>query len=98
MSKQPFRAGDAVEVLDGFHKGQVWVVAVYEAVRDEAHIAGWPYARVDKASTALRVHRAATDEQHAEMIASVADMRGEHGEGDPRRRALVHVQKSGGTP
>lgn len=96
--RQPFRAGDAVEVLGGEHAGEVWVVAVYEADRDTAWIAGWPCTMVGPATEKLRLHRAATDAQHAEMVESVSSMRGDHGEGDPRRRALEHVLAAGGTP
>lgn len=98
MTKQPLRAGDAVEVLLGTCKGEVWVVAVYEAAADTAWIAGWPCTMVTKATEALRLHRAATDQQHADMIASVANLRGDHGQGDPRRSALERVQAAGGCP
>ncbi len=95
---QPFRAGDAVEVLLGPNAGETWIVAVYDHGRDCAYIAGWPCTMVTKATESLKLHRAATDAQHAEMIASVADMRGDHGEGDPRRSALEYVRAAGGTP
>ena len=95
---QPFRAGDCAEVLLGDSKGQRWVIAVYDAAADCAYIAGWPCTLVTKASEALRLHRAATDAQHAEMVESVAQMRGDHGEGDPRRSALERVRAAGGTP
>lgn len=98
MTAQPFRAGDVVEMLVGAYAGQLWVVAVYEADRDDAWIAGWPCTMVDGASTKLRLHRAATDAQHAEMIDGVAKMRGDHDDGDPRTRALRAVLAAGGTP
>lgn len=95
---QPFRAGDAVEVLSGPCKGERWVIAVFEADRDVAWIAGWPCTMVTHATEALRLHRAATDKQHAEMVESVGRMRGDHGQGDPRRSALERVTEAGGTP
>ncbi len=95
---QPFRAGDAVEVLVGPNKGEVWVVAVYEAAADTAYIAGWPCSMVTQASEALRLHRAGSESQHTDMIASVARMQGDYCQGDPRRSALERVQADGGTP
>jgi hypothetical protein len=92
---QPFRAGDAVHVLAN---GETWVVAVYDASRDVAWIAGWPCTMVPDASTALKLKRAATDAQHASMVESVSQMRGEHGGGEPRRSALESVQARGGVP
>ncbi len=90
---QPFRAGDVVEVLVGDCRGERWVVAVYEADRDIALIAGWPCTMVTRASVALRLHDRASDAQHAQMVDLVAAMGA-----DPRRTALERVQASGGMP
>lgn len=97
-TKQPFRAGDVVRVKSGPCADQCWVVAVYETPSDIAWIAGWPCTMVSKATEALELNRAATDEQHAAMIAQVGELRGDHGGGDPRRGALERVQASGGVP
>lgn len=94
---QLFRAGDAVKVLTGYCAGETWVVAVYDASTDEAHIAGYPYACITNASKALALHRAATDVEHADMLASVENIAGMDGD-DPRRRALHRVRQLGGTP
>lgn len=98
MKAQPFRAGDAVTVLSGECAGETWVVAVYEAASDTAWIAGWPCTMVDQATQKLRLHRAATDAQHDEMLEGVRKMQGDHGGGDPRQRALEHILATGGTP
>lgn len=95
---QPFRAADVVEVLLGPHQGERWVLAVYESDRDTAWIAGWPCTMVTKATEALRLVERASDEKHAEMIEAVGKMRGDHGDGDPRRRALEHMLARGQTP
>lgn len=97
-AKQAFRAGDAVRVLSGPCAGETWVVAVYEARNDTAWIAGWPCTMITKATEAVELARAATDEQHALMVENVAKMRGDHGGGDPRRSALERVQAMGGVP
>jgi hypothetical protein len=91
--KQPFRAGDVVEMLVGTRAGERWVIACYNAERDEAWIAGWPETLVDEATRKLRLDRAASDEEHAEMIAAVSAMK----EG-MRRSALLAIQERGGTP
>lgn len=96
--EQPFRAGDVVEVLDGACKGEHWVVAVYDAEEDTAYIAGWPCTLIRDATGFLRLHQACTEKQHAEMVESVRNMRGDHGQGDPRRSALERVLANGGTP
>jgi hypothetical protein len=97
-NKQPFRAADIVEVLDGLHQGEQWVVAVYDAARDEAYMAGWPCTLVPNASASLVLVKAADDEDHANMVAGVTHLRGELGESDPRRCALGRVLAVGGTP
>jgi hypothetical protein len=92
---QPFRAGDVVEVLAGtdtLTSGEKWVIACYDAPRDFAYIAGWPETLVTEATKKLRRCEAATDEQHAQMIADVLASSG------PRRAALVAIQARGGTP
>ncbi len=98
MSAQPFRAGDVVRVRLGPCANEHWVVAVYDARSDTAYIAGWPCTMVTKATEALELHDAASDEEHAHMIASVATMRGDNGQGDPRRAALERVHAMGGVP
>lgn len=98
IAKQPFRAGDVVRVKLGPCKDERWVVAVYEAPSNTAFIAGWPCTMVTKATQAVELVEACTDKQHADMIESVAKMRGDHGEGDPRRSALERVQAIGGVP
>lgn len=98
LSQQPFRAGDTVRVKLGPCADERWVVAVYEADKDVAWIAGWPCTMISKASEAVVLERAATDEQHREMVANVARMQGDHGGGDPRRGALERVQATGGVP
>lgn len=95
MSSQPFRAGDVVRVKTGPCATERWVVAVYDASSDTAYIAGWPCTMVTKATAALDLADAATDEDHAQMVASIAKMPGGR---DPRRAALERVQASGGTP
>ncbi len=96
--KQPFRAGDHVRVLLGPHRGETWVVAVYEASNDTAWIAGWPCTMVTKATEALELAEACDDAEHARMVESVRKMQGDHGEGDPRRSAIERVLETGGTP
>jgi ribosomal protein L24 len=96
--QNPFRAGDTVEVLLGDSAGERWVIAVYDAATDSAYIAGWPCTLVTKATEALKLHRAATDEQHASMIADIEHLRGDHGGSDPRAIALRRVREAGGTP
>lgn len=97
--KQPFRAGDVVRVNTGPCRDEHWLVAVYEARNDTAFIAGWPCTMVTKATEALELVRAATDEEHAEMVESVSKMQGDYGGGsDPRRVALERVQAAGGVP
>lgn len=98
MTAQPFRAVDVVEVPLGPHKGEKWVVAVYDVRTDTAYIAGWPCTMVTKATEALRLVERASDEEHAEMVDSVPKMHGDHGEGDPRRQALEHVLAAGVRP
>lgn len=95
---QPFRSGDTVTVLRGMHMGECWVVAVYDAHRDEAYIAGWPCTCVSKASTELALFERATDEEHARMVESVRSMRDDRGNRDPRASALATVLDRGGTP
>ena len=98
MTKQPFRAGDTVRVLLGPHRGERWVVAVYEQRSDTAWIAGWPCTMVTKATEALELAEACDDAEHTRMIAAVSTMRSDHGGGDPRRSALERVQATGGVP
>lgn len=99
---QPFRAGDAVDVRVGGTEAkpitETWVIACYEADRDVAWIAGWPCSMVSKASEVLKLHRAATDIQHAQMVRDVLTMRGDFGDGDPRRTAMERVRSIGGVP
>jgi hypothetical protein len=94
----PFRSGDAVRVLTGPCAGETWVVAVYDAANDIAWIAGWPCTMVTKASEALALHRACSDEEHHETLESVRNLRGDHGEGDPRRSAYERIVAAGGAP
>ncbi len=95
---QPFRAGDTVEVLSGPCKGEHWGIAVYDAKRDEAWIAGWPCALVANATKALRIVEAVSDEEHAEMVEQVRAIRSDHGGRDPRAVAIESVLAAGGTP
>jgi hypothetical protein len=96
--EQPFRAGDAVRVKLGPCAGEVWVVAVYDARRDIAWIAGWPCSMVTKATEALELDEACDDAEHARMVDAVSKMESDSGGKDPRRSALEHVQAMGGTP
>jgi hypothetical protein len=90
--KQPFRAGDVVEITDG-QRVEEWTIAVYDAERDEAWIAGWPETLVSNATACLRLTQPATDDEHARMIADI-----ERSEASGRRAALKRVQERGGTP
>lgn len=93
---QPFRAGDVVEVVAGSHCGEHWVVACYDAERDELWCAGWPETLVTQASLlrTVKPHRAATDKQHADMVESVSKHEGRGSRGSAMRAILAR----GGTP
>lgn len=96
---QLFRAGDVVSVeMDGPSRGERWVVAVYDSATDIAFIAGWPCTMITRASEALKLFEACDDDEHARMVKAISEMRGDHGEGDPRRSALARVQARGDTP
>jgi hypothetical protein len=87
---QPFRAGDVVTAPAG--TPEQWVLACYDAVRDDAWMAGYPETLVANASKKLVRIEPATDEQHAAMIADVLASSG------PRRAAVEAIQARGGTP
>lgn len=89
---QPFRAGDVVAVKAGPCAGERWLVAVYDAKRDEAWIAGWPETLVTKATKAVELVEAATDEQHQRMCEDVERS------GGARASALKIVRERGGMP
>lgn len=97
-AKQPFRAGDVVRVKLGPCAGQEWGVAVYEANSDTAWIAGWPCTMVTKATEALDLAEACSDEEHARMVEAIARIQGDRGGKDPRLSALERVQAAGGVP
>ena len=97
-TKQPFRAGDTVLVKSGPCANQRWGVAVYDASTDNAWIAGWPCTMIANASEALELYEACTDAEHEAMVEAISKMRGDHGEGDPRRSALESVLATGGVP
>lgn len=94
LRPQPFRASDVVEVIAGPNAGEQWLIACYDANRDEAWIAGWPETLVTEASTRLRLETAATDDENANMLAACLDSSGP----GPRQSTCHRLMLAGAKP